>query len=396
MKNIIVKRDLCTGCEFCVTQCPTNAISMKENIAEINEECIFCGLCVPICPVSAIKITMHEHRDIDKQDWQGILVYAQAFNQGFHPVVYEMLKIAEDLSEVTGESIYLVSIGHDMDVSDLSGHKIEKIYIYDHEAYSSFRSDVFRLAMIDCIRKIKPSIVLFGATLETRVLAPNVAVDFSTGVTADCTKVFINEEGDLVQVRPAYGGNVMATIVTDHTRPQITTIRPHIFKPAVKQSYCDPEIVNCKLDDIGCESNVQIVSHQPDKREIDISHEKTVIAIGRGLKKKEDIPMFQELADLIGGRLASSRSLVEKGWMPSELQIGLSGKAIHPDLLLTFGISGSVQFQAGIKMAKEIIAINNDPDAPICSIANWSIISDIYDFAPKLMDVIQKEQSDSA
>jgi electron transfer flavoprotein alpha subunit len=379
MKNINISHDLCIGCGLCVQQCPYDAIIMDGDIARIDENCVLCGYCVPVCPVSAIIMDVSCVNNIDKDVWKGILVYVQTVKSGFHAVSLEMLKLAQDLSKIIDEKVYLVCIGSEQDISEFNGHTFERIFVYDDQSLQTFRVDKYNSVLIDCINKIKPSTILFGATLETRVLAPYVAVNYNTGVTADCTKVQINESGDLLQVRPAYGGNVMAMILTDHTRPQITTVRPH------KQPNNKPSVEYCVFDDSQNESKIQIISHCNRKEEVDISQERIIVAIGRGVKEKNDIEIFREFAVIIGGSLACSRSLVEKGWMHGNYQIGLSGKAVRPDLLITLGVSGSIQFQAGIKAAKEIVAINIDPDAPIMSLANWSVIGDMYEFIPKLI-----------
>ena len=389
MRNLTIK-DTCTGCGGCVETCPFSAIEIREGRATVLENCRLCGICVKLCPVGALALEESSSFALDKNCWKGILVYIQQFGEDIHPISYEMLGKAHELAEQCGEEVYAVSVGHRQNLSSLAGCGIRRVYVYDALEYGNFREDFYGKALCDCVERLRPSIMLLGATLEARSLAPYVAVRFSTGLTADCTDLYLNDSGSLVQVRPAFSGNIMAQIVTAHTRPQMATVRYQVMAAIKPSGDLMPEICHCQLSTLGADSKIQVLKHWQEERQRDIIGEKLLVVIGRGVARKEDIPMFAELAELLGGSLACSRSLVEKGWMPIEKQIGLSGKTVRPDVLITCGVSGSVQFLAGISGAKEIFAVNSDPNAPIFSASHWSVVGDMYEIVPKLLKKLKQ------
>jgi len=392
MKGINVDNEKCIKCGACVDGCPFGAIEMTGDTVSIGDECRLCGVCVDICPVGAIKRDAYEGGAVDKSFWKGILIYVQHNSAGINPITFEMAGAAAKLAEKTGDKIYAVSIsgGGYTDFSPLAG-MVERVFVYNGAEYEDFRDDVYAAAFIDCVDRLKPSIVLLGATVEARTLAPRVAVAFKTGLTADCTSLDINDNGDLLQIRPAFGGDVMAEILTEHTRPQLATVRGHIMQAAGE--YCSKTVSVSHMDNpdrvkdlVG---NVDVVDKTRLEPTKDIADQRILVAIGNGIERKEDIPMFEEFAESIGGMLASSRSLVEKGWMPGERQIGISGKAVGCELLITCGVSGSVQFLAGVSGVGHIIAINKDKTAPIFGVAHTLVNADIYDIIPALCEKIK-------
>ncbi len=388
MERIVVNRRRCTGCGACQAVCPFSAIRMEE-IAVITDACQACGFCISACPAEAIERLGTKGHGGDLSGWRGILVFAQQQNSGFHPVVFQMLGKAKELAEKVGEPVYCVAVGSGIQVSSLAGYGIEAVYLYDDPCYADFRSDCYGEAICHCVEELRPSTVLFGATLEARSLAPILSVRFGTGLTADCTSLMMDETGNLLQIRPAFGGNIMARIITDHTRPQMATVREGVMNPAVAEGAGMGEVRRRSVSRALQNSGISVLERRKKQDQMDIAQAQVLVAIGRGVKRKEDIPLFGRLAELLGGELACSRALVEKGWMPIHRQIGLSGKSVRPQLLIALGISGSVQFQAGAAGAQRIIAINSDPAAEIFSLAHWFAVGDIYEIVPKLIQALE-------
>ena len=328
--------------------------------------------------------------ETDTKKWSGILVYLECYNGKLHPSSEELIGEAVRLAETSGDAIYATGIGQKMEQIQemLEGYPVKKVYLY--EAKDEYESSLYTEIMTQCIETIKPAIVLVGGTYEGRSLAPGLAVRFRTGLTADCTGLTIDEEGNLVQSRPAFGGNIMADIVTQFTRPQFATVRPGVMQKAEKDHRIVTEYITEKIEKTRKE--IEVISSKAEAVEKGIADEKILVVAGRGVKKKEDLDMLRELAELLGGTLASSRALVEKGWMLPKEQIGLSWNTVSPDYMITCGVSGTVQFMAGMKHTKNIIAINEDQEARIFEIAHYPIVGDLYKIVPELIRIVKERR----
>lgn len=312
-----------------------------------------------------------------------ILVCLEAGENSLSPPSLEMIGKALELTKPCGGNVFGIVLGRSAErlERDLSGLPLEQVYfcpdcrLYDAQECAA--------AVAGCVRATDPSVLLIAGTGFGRSIAPRIAVACRTGLTADCTELKRTPDGGLIQIRPAFGGNIMAEIVTNHTRPQMATVRPGVMSPCERKGSRIPKITVLHAEKAG---KVQLLEEQPFNVLPGIAEQKVLVAAGRGVRKKEDLAMLEHLAERLGGSLACSRALVEKGLMPHEKQIGLSGAAVCPDLLLTFGISGSVQFQAGIRRAKTILAVNNDPEAKIFDIAHIPVCGDLYEIVPALLD----------
>ena len=262
-----------------------------------------------------------------------------------------------------------------------------------NEIFKEFNNDRAFSCIKDFVEKLKPSVILFGGTNLGRSFAPKIAAHFKTGLTADCTSLGIKDNTDLVQIRPAFGGNIMAQIICTKTRPQLATVRYKIFKKPEKE---EPhgEIVYMDCSKINLESAVKLLSVERKESNIDISEADVVVACGRAFKNSKDLEMAKELADLLGGVVACSRPLCEAGLMNIRYQIGLSGKTVAPKLMFVLGVSGAIQFTSGMNSSGLIIAINNDPNAQIFDTAHYGIIGDVFKVVPELIDLIKKERSE--
>ncbi|MGI6151026.1 MAG: FAD-binding protein [Christensenellales bacterium] len=388
-----IEHDACILCGQCVEACPFGALafSTKKSRIDLLDGCRACGACVDVCPTKALTLQAAPASQaiLSPGDCSGFLVYLQAQNGCLLPVSYEMIGAALRLRDGSANnqkvSAVLIGAGVTPLAESLAGFGLDSVFVYDDPCFGFFKADAYATALADCVRLLMPAVLLIGATNEGRTVAPLVAVQFQTGLTADCTELFINEEGLLAQVRPAFGGNVMARIVTKNTRPQMVTVRSGVMPAAIRGDGPAPKVRVCKTPEAALSSRIKVVDRQESPAEQGLSEAKIILAIGNGVTKKEDLAFFQDCAKRMGAALASSRALVEKGWMPLSAQIGLSGTSVAPDLLITCGISGSVQFRAGIGNAKKIIAINSDENAPIFSAAHRYVVGNMYELLPKVL-----------
>ncbi len=376
-----------------VELCPFGAISRQGSVISIGAGCKMCQMCVRKGPAGAVTYQPAPRADVDKSFWKGIAVFGE-YNRGqLHNVTLELLGKARQLAGVTGEKVYAVLIGCRIKplAETLLEYGADAVYVYDDPALDDFRMDTYTAAFSDFITKVKPSSILVGATNIGRSLAPRLAARFHTGLTADCTRLEMKPDSDLVQIRPAFGGNVMAQIITPASRPQMCTVRYKTFDSAARTEPAG-RIVPMTLDPAELTSVISLKEIIAKPKVIDISEAKTIIAVGRGLKNKNDIAMVQTLADLLGAQLACSRPLVEAGWFDARRQIGLSGRTVNAKIIITLGISGAVQFAAGMRSSELIIAINEDEAAPIFDVAHYGIVGDIYEIVPALIARIQGGQ----
>ncbi|MEG0155213.1 MAG: electron transfer flavoprotein subunit alpha/FixB family protein [Lachnospiraceae bacterium] len=323
-------------------------------------------------------------------DWSGILVYIEIQNKIVHPVGIELLSEAHRLAQKSCEKVYALAIGSQVESvkEQLWGYPVEEVFLYEIEG--EFQPDIYEEPVEECIRKLRPSIVLIGGTAQGRALASRIAVEFRTGVTADCTKLQINEKNQLVQIRPAFGGNIMASILTENTRPQLATVRQKIFLPMIRNEFYHTVFHFQKISSV--KKKIKILEIQEVNEEGSIAEQDVLVVAGRGVKKREDLEMLRELAVCLGGKLASSRALVEKGFLSAKEQVGLSGISVAPKCMITCGVSGTVQFQAGMKTTKNIVAINTDPNARIFEIAHYPICADLYEVVPELLHLLKTPQ----
>ncbi|HPT47430.1 MAG TPA: electron transfer flavoprotein subunit alpha/FixB family protein, partial [Candidatus Rifleibacterium sp.] len=278
-------------------------------------------------------------------------------------------------------------------LSNMAGQLLEygvdKVFAYEAPALEHFRIEPFTAVFENFIRRVRPSAVLVGGTSIGRSLAPRIAARFRTGLTADCTLLDISPGTDIDQIRPAYGGNIMAHIQTPNHRPQFATVRYKIFNAPEKTAPYG-EIEYCALDGISLASKIEVLEIKAKEKVRSVEDASAIIVAGKGVKKEADLQMINELAEALGAMTAGTRPLIEQGWFDPRLQIGLSGRTVKPSLIITCGVSGSVQFAAGMQTADTIIAINSDPDAPIFNIAHYAVVGDLYQVVPSLIARIRK------
>lgn len=393
MGSLVINHNLVTdeNAKNVVSLCPFNAISYDGGKLDISSSCKMCKMCVK---KSNGIITFQEDikAEINKELWKGICVYVDHLDGKIHRVTYELLGKAAELAKVTKQPVYALFIGSDLgdSASKLLHYGVDKVFVYDNPSLKDFRIEPYAAAFFDFIEKIKPSSILVGATNLGRQLAPRVAARCRTGLTADCTVLEMKENTDLVQIRPAFGGNIMAQIVSPNTRPQFCTVRYKVFSEPVPTEEAAGEIVNLEIEEEKLASCIEVISYTDKPKDIDIAESDVIVAIGRGAMGESMREMAAELADLLGGTLACTRPLVESNVMDAKHQIGLSGRTVKPKFIICLGISGSVQFAAGMKASDCIVAVNNDSAAAIFDVAHYCIVGDVNEIVPQLISKIKE------
>lgn len=323
------------------------------------------------------------------QEYKGIMVYAEVHDGTIHPVTFELLGKARELADKKSTKVLAALAGYGVrdKAEELIYRGADVVYLAESEKLKTLDVIAHRNALIRIIEKAKPEAVLFGATNTGRTLAPRVSAYLRTGLTADCTDLFIDDKGNLVQVRPAFSGNIFAHILT-RTRPVMSTVRYRTFKPADRDPSRKGEIVEVELGDFN-ETGYRVL-RKMEREKVNISEAELIVAVGRGLKKKEDLEMIRELASLLGATVGASRPLVDDDWISREHQVGFSGNIVKPKVYIAIGISGSPQHVVGMKDSGTVISINIDPSAPIGEYSDYMIVGDLYQVVPKLIEEIKK------
>jgi electron transfer flavoprotein alpha subunit len=391
MAEIRVLREKCTGCGLCVASCPFQCISVVEDKAVISVDCRLCEICVDVCPVKAIEMEKAE-RTIDLSEYSGVLVFGEQRRGVISPVVYELVGKGRELADKLDERLECVILGDNMkaQAEDLAEYNVNKVYVFDSTLLADFRDDPYTQFLTSLVKEIKPSIFLIGATSIGRSLAPRLATRLQTGLTADCTGLDIDSEGNLLQTRPAFGGNVMATILcTDH-RPQMATVRYKVMKRAEKQPEYRGEVVFKETEDVVVD-RTRILSVSTESEDVSLAEAQIIVSGGKGLGNPEGFRLIEELANALGGAVGASRLVVDDGWIPFKHQVGLSGKTVRPKLYIACGISGAVQHLAGMQTSDVIVAINKDPSAPIFKVADYGIVGDLYEIIPEIIRFVKEK-----
>ena len=397
MGKLIINHDKITAekAETLIKICPFGAISYENNKIDISSDCKMCKMCVKKGE-GAIDFVEEVKASVDKTLWNGICVYVDHCGDKIHRVTYELCGKAKELAKVTGHNVYALVIGNNLgnSIEKLLHYGVDKVFVYDDPSFEEFKIEPYTAAFYDFINKIKPSSILVGATNLGRQLAPRVAARCRAGLTADCTVLEMKENTDLVQIRPAFGGNIMAQIVSTDTRPQFCTVRYKVFNEPKPTETVKGEIVKMDTSTVNIESLIEVLSSEDKPKDIDISEADVIVAVGRGAMSESMRTMAKELADLLGGVVACSRPLVEANVYDAKHQIGLSGRTVKPKFLICLGISGAVQFAAGMKSSDCIVAINTDKTAPIFDVAHYAVVGDVNEIVPRLINMVKGAKAD--
>lgn len=334
------------------------------------------------------------NQNINLENYQGIWVLGEQIAGEIHPVTIELIGEGRKLADEIKKELTVIIAGYQIEKSAeaLLHYGVDKVLYLEHEELKDFTTDGYVKVLSDAILKYKPEIVLLGATSIGRDLGPRIAARIGTGLTADCTKLEIDpEDGKLLMTRPAFGGNLMATIVCPKNRPQMSTVRPGVMKKAIyqdEQGVLQKEIPELKLEDIKAQLTEIIPAGE---KKVNLIDAKIVVSGGRGLKTPEGFALIRELAEALDGEVGSSRAAVDSGWIDHIHQVGQTGTTVHPDLYIACGISGAIQHQAGMHDAKYIVAINKDPNAPIFEICDFGIVGDLFEVIPNLLQSLKEK-----
>ena len=413
----------CIACGArCQSACPVNAVDMTESGEPIilTDKCIGCLKCVKICPASALEMyfTPEEQRilaelaasalpveeEIDEEaaalakklsEYRGVWVFVEQTEGEPAKVSWELLGVGKQLADKLGVELCAMVIGENVEhlCSEAFSYGASKAYLVDAPLYRNYRTEAYVEAGCHLIEKYKPEVILMGATGMGRDLAGAIATRVGTGLTADCTGLAIDDKRNLMQTRPAFGGNIMATIMCDKFRPQMSTVRPNVMpmperiEGAVGTIVRDPFVVP---EEHILTKVIEIIRDSHSKGAVDITGADFIISGGRGMMGPENFAMLQELADELGGVVGASRSAVDAGWMPGDRQVGQTGKTVRPKIYIACGISGAIQHLVGMQDSDMVIAINRDKSAPIFEVATYGIVGDLFQVIPAITRTIRE------
>ncbi|MDP3486768.1 MAG: electron transfer flavoprotein subunit alpha [Bacillota bacterium] len=392
---VVVNKTKCVGCNLCVPACPFAAIDVVNGVAGINDQCILCGACIEECPVTAIfRDDEVECSECSPQSYSGVWIFAEQRQGQMLNIAYELLGEGKKLASSLGVELSAVLIGHNVSemAKDLFAYGADNVYLVEDKELELYRTESYTAAFVSLVKRYLPEIILMGATNIGRDLAPRVAGRLVTGLTADCTELSVDlEERILLQTRPAFGGNLMATIVCPEHRPQMATVRPGVMKKLSPDYGKTGKLVReaYRSQDVKVRTKVREIVKELGKV-VNLEDAKVVVCGGRGIGSAEGFALLEKLAQKLGGVVGASRGAVDAGWISSGHQVGQTGKTVHPKLYIACGISGAIQHVAGMQGSKIIVAINKNPAAPIFKIADYGIVGDVHQVVPLLIAALEE------
>lgn len=386
--SILINEDLCNGCKRCEKTCPYGGVEVVDGKAHILERCTSCGACIEVCKEEAIVSDAQPRVIPDFSDRKGVWVFAEQRQGVLGKISLELLGKAQELGEILSQEVSALLIGENVKnlADELMEFGADRVYLAEGPDLEDYRTGAYSKVICELVEQYKPNILLMGATHIGRDLAPRVSRRVGVGLTADCTELTIDsDEKILLQTRPAFGGNVMATIANRYSRPQMATVRPGVMearKNRKEKAVLVPHKTALTWEDIGT-TVLEIVKEK--KRDVDLAGAKIIVAGGRGVGDEKGFQMLRELADLMDGEVAGTRVAVEEGWITSEEQVGQTGQSVRPELYIACGISGAIQHRAGMMNSRYIVAINRDPRAAIFQVADWGITGDLHEVVPEMI-----------
>jgi electron transfer flavoprotein alpha subunit len=389
--SIRVILDECTGCRLCIKACPFAAITISQHKAVIDlTKCNLCGACVEVCKFGAIELQRPQKAGspADLSGYKGVWVFCEQKKGVVQSVCYELLGKGRELADKLDTHLAAVLLGHGISAkaNDIIQRGADKVYLVESEKLANYQPEPYTNVLIKLVEKYRPEIFLCGATSIGRSLISRVAVNVDAGLTADCTGLDIEPEKKiLLQTRPAFGGNIMATIISPKRRPQMATVRHKVMKEAGADPSRKGQIIKETAEDAELVSRTKIIDIIEEIEEtVNLAEADIIVSGGRGLGCAENFSVIRELAKAIGGAVGASRATVDAGWIPYSHQVGQTGKTVCPKIYIACGISGQIQHLAGMSSSKIIVAINKDPDAPIFKAATYGIVGDLFEVVPLL------------
>ena len=389
--SIYVISEKCTGCSLCLKACPFSAIRIidKKALIDLNK-CNLCGACVPACKFKAIVLEKPQTTCVlpDIKDYKGIWVFIEQKNGKIQSVAYELLGKAQELSKKLNCQVSGVLIGNNLkdQVDEVIWHGADNIYLVEAPEIANFQDEPYTRILVELIKKYKPEILLCGATNIGRSLISRVAINIKAGLTADCTGLDIDPDKKiLLQTRPAFGGNIMATIISPNFRPQMATVRHKVMQPMEQDKKRKGKIIRESFDSALYASRTKLLDIVEEVESlVNLAEADIIVSGGRGMRGPENFKLLEELAHVLGAAIGSSRAAVDAGWMPYSHQVGQTGRTVAPKIYFACGISGQIQHLVGMQSSKIIVAINKDPEAPIFKVATYGIVGDLFQIIPAL------------
>ncbi len=398
MALLIIDRELCIGCEACVDACAFDAIHLdEEGIAAANDNCTACGACIDECPTEALSLPAAEAPIIvtpDLDAYEGVWFWVEQFQGQAGSISWEMAGKGRQLADQLGVALTACVLGSGVEpvAQEAIAYGADRVFLVDDPTLSSYRTDPYAAVMVDLVDRFKPEILIMGASSRGRDLAGSIATRLVTGLTADCTGLEIDPETrQLRQTRPAFGGNIMATILCPNHRPQMATVRHRVFEVPEKDDAREGQIVRERALMVEDEIATKVIDFLAEEENVNLADARIIVSGGRGVKGPEGFEPIRELAQVLGGAVGASRAAVDAGWIPYAHQVGQTGRTVRPDLYIACGISGAIQHLAGMRTAKVIVAINRDPEAPIFEVAHYGIVGDLFEVVPALTESFRKK-----
>lgn len=390
---LLIDGEACIGCGACVAVCPFGALELVAGVAVVNANCTACAACLSVCPVDALALPERRRRGVDVASYRGVWVWVEQFEGHAHPISWEMMGQGRRLADALGVELAACVLGEG--VKDIAHEAIaygaDRVWLADHPALAVYRTEPYARILTELARREQPEILLLGASSRGRDLAGSVATTLYTGLTADCTGLEIDRETrQLLQTRPAYGGNIMATIITPSHRPQMATVRHRVFEVPEPDYGRQGAIVSVPVDLDAAALVTQILGFVRAEQGVNLADARIIVAGGAGLGNADGFTPLRELAAVLGGAVGASRAAVDAGWIPYAHQVGQTGRTVRPDLYIACGISGAIQHRAGMSTAGVIVAINTDPHAPIFDIADYGIVGDCLQVVPLLTEQLRQ------
>ncbi len=389
MNMIKILVDKCNGCGICVRACPLEAIKVVDKKAVIDlDKCTLCRACLESCKFGAIQIKEQEKKEQDFSSYKEVWVFAETSGEHVAPVVFELLNKARQLASDLDTHVAAVLLGSGLDkkAQELIQRGADKVYLVESEGLNHYIAENYTIAITKLIKKYKPEIFLAGATTTGRSLVSRIAVDCYAGLTADCTGLEIEPERKiLIQTRPAFGGNIMAQIISPNFRPQMATVRHKVMPEAEADLSRKGEIIRESFDSDKLDKRVKFLDFiKEEVATVNLAEADIIVSGGRGLGSPDNFKIIEGLAEALGAAVGSSRACVDAGWIPYSHQVGQTGRTVCPKIYIACGISGQIQHLVGMQSSGTIIAINKDPDAPIFKVADFGIVGNLFTVIPLL------------